>query len=77
MRGRSKSNNKDKIYKYCKKKGQIKFECYKLENKNKKTIANQMRKQPENSSEANVAKDDYSDGELLVVSEGDSKPYKD
>ena len=30
MMGKSKSNNKDKICKYCKKKRHIKSECYKL-----------------------------------------------
>ena len=42
---------------WCKKKEYIEFECYKLQNKNKKTIANQKGKQPKNSSEASVKED--------------------
>ena len=60
-----------------KKKGQIKSKCYKLQNKNKRAAANHKRKQSDNSSEASVAEDDYSDGELLIVSDGDSKPCED
>ena len=39
-RGRSKSNNNEKMCRYCKKKGHIKLECYKLQNKNKRAAAN-------------------------------------
>ena len=76
-RGRSKSKNRDKVYNYYKKKGHIKSECYKLQNKNKRVAANQKRKQSDNSGEASVAEDDYSDGELLVISDGSSKPCED
>ena len=72
-RGRSKSrNNKDKTCRYCKKKGHILPECYKLQNKNKRAGENQKGKQPEKSGEAEFAKD-HSDGELLVAADGDSK----
>ena len=61
-----KSSNKDKTCRYCKKKGHIKSECYKLQNKNKKVAANQKGKQLEKSGEANVVEDEYSDGKILV-----------
>ncbi|PON35496.1 hypothetical protein PanWU01x14_335850, partial [Parasponia andersonii] len=38
---------------------------------------NQKEKRTKNTSEANVAEDDISDGELLVVSDGDSNPCDD
>ncbi|KAG8474742.1 hypothetical protein CXB51_031399 [Gossypium anomalum] len=57
---------------FCKKKGHIKSECYKLQNKIKGEAANQKGKQPENSGEADVV-EDYSDGELLVASVNESK----
>ncbi|KAG8498240.1 hypothetical protein CXB51_007432 [Gossypium anomalum] len=71
-KGRSKSSNRGKTCNFCKKKGHIKSECYKLQNKIKREAANQKGKQPENSSEADVV-EDYSDGELLVASVNDSK----
>ncbi|KAG8480945.1 hypothetical protein CXB51_025615 [Gossypium anomalum] len=71
-KGRSKSSNRGKTYNFCKKKGHIKSECYKLQNKIKREAANQKGKQPENSGEADVV-EDYSDGELLVASVNDSK----
>ncbi|KAG8472622.1 hypothetical protein CXB51_034312 [Gossypium anomalum] len=71
-RGRSKSSNRGKTCNFCKKKGHIKSECYKLQNKKKREAANQKEKQPENSGEADVV-EDYSDGELLVASVNDSK----
>lgn len=45
MRGRSKSNNKDKICHFCKKKGHIIADCYKM--KSRIAIANQKGKQLE------------------------------
>ncbi|KAG8499034.1 hypothetical protein CXB51_005442 [Gossypium anomalum] len=69
---RSKSSNRGKTCNFCKKKGHIKSECYKLQNKIKREAANQEGKQPENSGEADVV-EDYSDGELLVASVNDSK----
>ncbi|KAG8483133.1 hypothetical protein CXB51_022087 [Gossypium anomalum] len=69
---RSKSSNRGKTCNFCKKKGHIKSECYKLQNKIKREAANQKGKQPENSGEADVV-EDYSDGELLVASVNDSK----
>ncbi|KAG8485343.1 hypothetical protein CXB51_021504 [Gossypium anomalum] len=71
-KGRSKSSNRGKTCNFCKKKGHIKSECYKLQNKIKREAANQKGKQPENFGEADVV-EDYSDGELLVASVNDSK----
>ncbi|KAG8473757.1 hypothetical protein CXB51_035572 [Gossypium anomalum] len=71
-KGISKSSNRGKTCNFCKKKGHIKSECYKLQNKIKKESANQKGKQPENFSEADIV-EDYSDGELLVSSVNDSK----
>ncbi|KAG8485766.1 hypothetical protein CXB51_019104 [Gossypium anomalum] len=71
-KGRSKSSNRGKTCNFCKKKGHIKFDSYKLQNKIKREAANQKGKQPENSGKADVA-EDYSDGELLVTSVNDSK----
>ncbi|KAG8490688.1 hypothetical protein CXB51_013811 [Gossypium anomalum] len=71
-KGRSKSSNRGKTCNFCKKKGHIKSECYKLKNKIKREAANQKGKQPENFGEADVV-EDYSDGELLVASVNDSK----
>ncbi|KAG8482499.1 hypothetical protein CXB51_024054 [Gossypium anomalum] len=72
FKGRSKSSNRGKTCNFCKKKGHIKSECYKLQNKIKREAANQKGKQPENSGKADVV-EDYSDGELLVASVNDSK----
>ncbi|KAG8478786.1 hypothetical protein CXB51_028618 [Gossypium anomalum] len=71
-KGRSKSSNRGKTCNFCKKKGYIKSECYKLQNKIKREAANQKGKQPENSGEADIV-EDYNDGELLVTSVNDSK----
>ncbi|KAG8498866.1 hypothetical protein CXB51_005705 [Gossypium anomalum] len=71
-KGRSKSSNKGKTCNFCKKKGHIKSECYKLQNKIKREAMNQNGKQPKKSSEVDVV-EDYSDGELLVTSINNSK----
>ncbi|KAG8474939.1 hypothetical protein CXB51_031653 [Gossypium anomalum] len=71
-KGRSKSSNRGKTCNFYRKKGHIKYECYKLQNKIKREVANQKGKQPENFGEADVV-EDYSDGELLVASVNDSK----
>ncbi|KAG8478742.1 hypothetical protein CXB51_028655 [Gossypium anomalum] len=71
-KGRLKSSNRGKTYNFYKKKGHIKSECYKLQNKIKMEAMNQKGKQPENSGEADVV-EDYSDGELLVASVNNSK----
>ncbi|KAG8486155.1 hypothetical protein CXB51_019539 [Gossypium anomalum] len=71
-KGRSKSSNRGKTCNFYKKKGHIKSECYKLQNKIKREAVNQKGKQPENSGEADVV-EDYSDSELLVTSVNDSK----
>ncbi|KAG8486247.1 hypothetical protein CXB51_019546 [Gossypium anomalum] len=71
-KGRSKSLNRGKTCNFCKKKGHIKSECYKLQNKIKREATNQKGKQLKNFDEADVV-EDYSDGELLVASVNDSK----
>ena len=71
-KGRSKSKNKDKICNYCKKKGHIKSECYKLQNKNKRASENQREKQPVKSGEGDVV-EDFSDGKILVASNDSQK----
>ncbi|KAG8498113.1 hypothetical protein CXB51_007338 [Gossypium anomalum] len=75
-KGRSKSSNRGKTCNFCKKKGHIKSECYKLQNKIKREPANQKGKQSKNFGEADVV-EDYSDGELLVSSVNDSKVSKE
>ncbi|KAG8485080.1 hypothetical protein CXB51_021402 [Gossypium anomalum] len=75
-KGRSKSSNRGKTYNFCKKKGHIKSEFYKLQNKIKREATNQKGKQPENFGEADVV-EDYSDGELLVASVNNSKVSKE
>lgn len=42
VKGRSRSNDSDKIYNYCKMKGHIKNDCNKLHNKNKNKNRNQL-----------------------------------
>ncbi|KAG8498213.1 hypothetical protein CXB51_006868 [Gossypium anomalum] len=71
-KGRSKSSNRGKTCNFCKKKGHIKSECYKLQNKIKREATNKKGIQLENSDEADVV-EDYTDGELLVASINDSK----
>ncbi|KAG8483801.1 hypothetical protein CXB51_022649 [Gossypium anomalum] len=71
-KGRSKSSNRGKTCNFYKKKGYIKSDCYKLQNKIKREAANQKGKQPENSGEADIV-EDYSDGKLLVAAVNDSK----
>ncbi|KAG8503323.1 hypothetical protein CXB51_001371 [Gossypium anomalum] len=66
-KGRSKSSNRGQTCKFCKKKGHIKSECFKLQNKIKKETANQKSKEPEESGEVDIV-EDYSNGELLVIS---------
>ena len=65
------TKSRNKSCKYCKKKGLVIDDCYKLHNKNK-AIANQKGKQSINSHQVSVVEDNHSDGELLVVSNGDS-----
>ena len=48
-----------------------------MQNKNKRVIANQKGKQPEKFDEASATEGEYSDGEFLIVSDGDSKPCED
>ena len=68
----SKPADRNKTYNYCKKKGHIKSEYYKLQNKNKRAGENQKQKLPEKSGEAIVVEDD-SDGDLLVACDNDLK----
>ncbi|KAG8474900.1 hypothetical protein CXB51_031553 [Gossypium anomalum] len=68
-KGRSKSSNRGKTCNFYKKKGHIKSECYKLQNKIKREAANQKGKQLENFGEANVV-EDYSDGEEWILDSG-------
>ena len=75
-KGRSKFKIRNKSYKYCMKKGHVIDDCYKLHNKNKETT-NQKEEQPMNSRQVSVAEDDHSDGELVDISDGDSKPFKE
>ena len=53
---RSKSRNKDKSCNYCKKKGHIKADCWKLQKKQQSSKSN-FSKRPEGMIEANVAKE--------------------
>ncbi|KAG8481939.1 hypothetical protein CXB51_026741 [Gossypium anomalum] len=71
-KSRSKSSNRGKTCNFYKKKGYIKSECYKLQNKIKREATNQKGKQPENSGEADIV-EDYNYGKLLVTSINDSK----
>ena len=72
QRKRSKSRNSNKICKYCKKKGYIKKECFKLHDKEKK-FENKQGEKSRKSSEASVVESDQTDGELLVASDVDSR----
>ena len=58
-KGRSKSRHKNKICNYCKKKGHIKADCFKLKNKNK-------LEENRNTAEASIAADE-SDGTIFVA----------
>ena len=75
-RGKSKSKTRNKSCKYCKKKRHAIDDCYKLQNKNK-AAANKKGKKSINSSQVSVVEDDHSDGELLAISDSDSKPYEE
>ncbi|KAF3643363.1 hypothetical protein FXO38_20632 [Capsicum annuum] len=76
-RNRSKSKNRNKTCNQCKKKGHIKFEYWKLQNREKRKAQKSKKNQPEKSGKANFMEDGSSDRELLVVSYGNSKPYED
>ncbi|KAH1073513.1 hypothetical protein J1N35_025841, partial [Gossypium stocksii] len=69
---RLRSSNRGKTCNFCKKKGHIKIECYKLQNNIKREVTNQKGKQIEIFGEADVVKD-YSDGDFLVASVNNSK----
>ena len=68
----SKSRNSNKICNYCKKKGHIKKECFKLQNREKK-FGNKQGEKSGKSGEANVVESYKTDGELLVASNADSR----
>ena len=71
--GKSKSKIRNK---YCKKKRHIIDDCYKLQNTNK-AATNQKGKQPMDFDKVSVVENDHNDGELLLVSDGHSKPSKE
>ncbi|KAE8708241.1 hypothetical protein F3Y22_tig00110348pilonHSYRG00195 [Hibiscus syriacus] len=64
-RGRSKSSNQCKTYHYYKKKGLVKSECYKLQNKIKREAEEHNSRK---SGEIGIV-EEYNDGELLVEAE--------
>ena len=69
-RGRSKSKSKTVKCYYCKKKGHVKAECFKLKNRTER--GDQKSKRPENSGEASVVEDVEdldNQGDLLVISD--------
>ncbi|KAF3680130.1 hypothetical protein FXO38_02446 [Capsicum annuum] len=76
-RNRSKSKKRNKTYNYCKKKGHIKSECWKLQNREKREAIKSKGNQPEKSGKASFMEDGGSDEELLIVSDGNSKPCED
>ena len=68
-RGRSKSKSKTMKCYYCKKKGHVKTECFKLKNRIER--GDQKGKRPKNYSKAIVIKDveDLNNqGDLLIIS---------
>ena len=67
---------KTRLATIARKKGHIISKCYKLQNKNKRA-SEQKGKQPENSGEASVAEDNYSDGDLLLAYDANYKPHED
>ena len=74
-RGRLISKNAKKTCNYCKKKGHIKTECFKLQNKKKRMAGKQEKengrqagKTTRESGEVGVVETDHSSGELLVAS---------
>lgn len=73
MRCRSKSKHDEKTCHYCKNKGHIRADCYALKNRNKAIGAMEKGKQHVNTAEADVVDDEQNGGELLVISDGDTK----
>lgn len=53
-----KPENSKEMFIYYKKNGQMKYDCYKLQNKDKLVVADQKGQQPENSGEANIVDED-------------------
>ena len=68
----SKSENSNKICNYCKKKGRIKKECFKLHNREKK-FGNKQGEKAGESGEASVVESYQTNRELLVASDADSR----
>ena len=68
----SKSKNSNKIFNYCKKNGHIKKECFKMQNREKK-FENKQGEKSGKSGEASVVESNQIDGELLVMSDVDSR----
>lgn len=54
-----KPENSKEMFIYYKKNGQMKYDCYKLQNKDKLVVADQKGQQPENSGEANIVDEDW------------------
>ena len=75
-RGRSKSKNREKTCNYCKKKGHIKSECYKFQNKNKRAGGQEQGQPANQQAEVNVI-GGHDSGELLAVSDGESASSDD
>ena len=71
-KGRSKSRHKNIICNYCKKKGHIKADCYKLKNKEK----NKIEQNNSNTAEASVATDE-NEGIILVATEDKVRSNKE
>ena len=72
-KNRSKSRGKYKSCKYCKKSGHDISECWKLQNKEKRTGYYKAKGKPDDEGKASLAADDSSDGEVLVAFAGCAK----
>ena len=71
-KGRSKSRHKNLICNYCKKKGHIKADCYKLKNKEKSKV----EQNNSNTAEASVAADE-NEGIIFVATEDKVRSNKE
>ncbi|CAI9765006.1 unnamed protein product [Fraxinus pennsylvanica] len=72
-RGRSKSKFSNQICNYCKKKGHLKKDCYKLLNKERMAAS----RYSDTSGEADLVENVVSDGELSTISDIESKSEDD
>lgn len=73
MRGRLKSQNREKTCQLCKKNGHIRVDCYKLKNL-RMTTNKEKGKQPE---KIGVSGDWLSEVKILVISDDGSNPCVD